>query len=318
MTRDETPGQSFQCLHHHGDWVPAAPAQHRPGRGGHGCRELQSLMVWLPGERGCRPNPARRGGCTGAGAAAQSCWTLGRGRSPRGAGDGASQPLGCGEDMPGQQQSPRGRPCPSAEQGACGHRLALIESALTGGLWLHARGRWRRGPNSPSACTPCCAQLRHQGHLPWVHLAGSNSPKKHLFGQQSHLPALSPHTGPSHPLSCPEPPWRPLTHGPVRAVSLWHLIAVTDFCCWKTALFAGREVSLLRVNPDRLSTVVKRAGIQEKELKQPQSEGPVIYLLPSMNAGCKSLCIKITPFSNFWSLIFLYFPGENVNLWTYY
>lgn len=76
-------------------------------------------------------------------------------------------------------------------------------------------------------------------------------------------------------------------------------IAVLVFFCWKRTFLQVGKSLLVSVSPDRLFTVVKRNGFKEKELKQPQSEGPIIYLLSPMNAGCKSFCVKITPFSNF-------------------
>lgn len=71
------------------------------------------------------------------------------------------------------------------------------------------------------------------------------------------------------------------------------------FFCWKRPFLQVGKSPLLGVSPDRLFTVVKRNSIKGKELKQPQSEGPIIYLLSPMNAGCKSFCVKMTPFFNF-------------------
>lgn len=219
---------------------------------------------------------------------------LRRGDTPR-CWDGTSHPLSCDKDRPGQQQRHR---CPPGEQ----RSAAIASTQWNRPDWGHLiarEGQVEVRSKQPRCCASHCTQLLHQRHLPLIHLTGSNSPKKHLFGQQNRLPTLPIHPELAHPLSCPEPSRCPPACRPLRDVHRWQLIAVPLFFCCKPAPFAGGEASLLCVSPDRLSTVVKRGGIKEKELKQPRSEGPVIYLLPPMNAGCKSLCIKITPFSNF-------------------
>lgn len=123
---------------------------------------------------------------------------LRRGDTPR-CWDGASHPPSCDKDRPGQQQSHR---CPPGEQ----RPAAITSTRWNRPDWGHLiarEGQEEVRSKQPKCCASHCTQLLHQRHLPLIHLTGSNSPKKHLFGQQNRPPRCP--STPSWPPRCPAP-----------------------------------------------------------------------------------------------------------------